>query len=304
MRDKLSLLVGILALLIAVAAMSVFVVDQRQYAIVFQLGEVKDVVKEPGLKFKLPLIQNVRYFDRRILTMDTSSPTNASGFVRAQSEPERFLTSEKQNVIVDYFVKWRIVDPRLYYQAVGEDESRARDRLNQAINAGLREEFGRRTVHDVISGERDAIMRQMSERADKDARSIGVEIVDVRLKRVEYPDEVSANVYSRMQAERQRVANERRARGTADAEKIRAEADRQRTIIIAEAQRDAQRIKGEGDAGAAAIYAEAYSADPEFYAFYRSLEAYRASFASKQDVIVVAPDADFFKYLKAPRGAR
>ncbi|MDR0701708.1 MAG: protease modulator HflC [Azoarcus sp.] len=292
MRDKLSVLVsGALLILLALASMVLFVVDQRQYAIVFEFGEVKEIVKEPGLKFKWPIIHNVRYFDRRILTMDTS-------------DPKRFLTSEKQNVIVDYFVKWRIADPKLYYQAVAGDEARAIIRLNQAVDAGLREEFGRRTVQEVISGERDVIMRQMSERADKDARSIGVEIVDVRLKRVEYPDEVSGNVYSRMKAERTRVANERRSRGAADAEKIKADADRQRDVIVAEAMREAQQIKGEGDAKAAAIYGEAYGLDPEFYAFYRSLEAYRASFASKDDIIVVAPDADFFKYLKGPQGKR
>jgi membrane protease subunit HflC len=291
MRDRLSLFVGFLALVLAFSAMALFVVDQRQYAVIFQLGEVKEVITEPGLKFKLPLIQNVRFFERRILTMDTS-------------EPERFLTSEKQNVIVDYFIKWRIVDPKLYYQAVAGDEPRAILRLNQAVNAVLREEFGRRTVHDVISGERNTIMEQMRERADKDARSIGVEVVDVRLKRVEYPREVSVNVYSRMEADRKRVANERRSRGEADGEKIRADADRQRDVIVAEATRDAQIIRGEGDAKAAAIYAEAYGADPEFYAFYRSLEAYRASFADKNDIVVVAPDSDFFKYLKAPRGSK
>jgi len=293
MRERLTLFAGTLfLLLLAFASMSIFVVDQREYAIVFQLGEVKDVIKEPGLKFKLPLIQNVRHFDRRILTLDTS---------RLE---ERFLTSEKQNVIVDYFVKWRIFDPRLYYQAVSGDESRAIIRLNQAVNAGLREEFGKRTIHDVISGERDVIMRQMSERANRDANTIGVEIVDVRLKRIEYPSEVSGNVYSRMEAERKRVANERRSHGAADSERIRADADRQRDIIVAQATSEALQVKGEGDAKAAAIYAEAYNADPEFYSFYRSLEAYRASFAGKDDLIVVAPDADFFKYLKAPQGRR
>jgi len=292
-RDRLTLFAGTLfLLLLAFASMSMFIVDQRQFAIVFQLGEVKDIIKEPGLKFKVPLIQNVRYFDRRILTLDTS---------RLE---ERFLTSEKQNVIVDYFVKWRIVDPKLYYQAVSGDESRAIIRLNQAVNAGLREEFGKRTIHDVISGERDVIMRQMGERANKDANTIGVAIVDVRLKRVEYPSEVSGNVYSRMEAERKRVANERRSRGAADSERIRADADRQRDIIVAEATSEAFQIKGAGDGRAAAIYAEAYNADQEFYSFYRSLEAYRASFAGKDDLIVVAPDADFFKYLKSPQGKR
>ncbi|MDR1854036.1 MAG: protease modulator HflC [Azoarcus sp.] len=291
MRDKLTVFFAVLIVLLGVAAMSLFVVDQRQFAVVLQFGEPKEVIKEPGLKFKLPLIQNVLYFDSRILTMDSS-------------ESERFLTSEKQNVIVDYFIKWRIVDPLLYYQAVAGDEARATIRLNQAVNAGLREEFGKRTVHDVISSERDVIMRQMNERADKDARTIGIEIVDVRLKRVEYPTEVASNVYSRMEAERKRVANERRAKGAADAERIRADADRQREVIEAEANAEALKTKGEGDAKAAAIYAEAYGADPEFYSFYRSLEAYRASFAGKDDIIVVAPDADFFKYLKAPSGRR
>jgi membrane protease subunit HflC len=291
MRDRLTLFAGTLfLLLLAFVSMSVFIVDQRQYAIVFQLGEVKSVIKESGLKFKLPLIQNARYFDRRILTMDTPG--------------ERFLTNEKQNVIVDYFVKWRIINPELYYKAVSGDTSRAENRLNQAVNAGLREEFGKRTVHEVISGERDVIMRQMSERANRDANTIGVEIVDVRLKRVEYPSEVSGNVYSRMEAERKRVANERRSLGAAESEKIRADADRQRDIIVAQAANEALQIKGEGDAKAAAIYAEAYNADPEFYSFYRSLEAYRASFAGKDDLIVVAPDSDFFKYLKSPRSKR
>ncbi|MDR3087669.1 MAG: protease modulator HflC [Azoarcus sp.] len=299
MRDKLPLFSIILALLLIFASMTIFVVDQREYAIVFQLGEVKKIIKEPGLNFKLPLIQNVRYFDNRILTMDSSSRSANRG-----GSEERFLTSEKQNVIVDYFVKWRIVNPEAYYQAVAGDEVRATIRLNQAVNAGLREEFGKRTVHDVISGERDAIMQQMRARADKDADTIGVKIVDVRLKRVEYPAEVSENVYSRMRAERTRVATERRSKGAADAEKIRADADRQREVIVAQAASDALRIKGEGDAGASAIYAGAYSADPEFYSFYRSLEAYRASFAGKDDVLVVAPEADFFKYLKTPRGTR
>ena len=210
----------------------------------------------------------------------------------------RFITSEKKNVLVDSFIKWRIVDPKLYYMSVGGDEMRARTRLSQTVNAGLREEFGKRLVHDVISGERDKIMDRMREKADIDARRIGVKIVDVRLKRVELPDEVSGAVYSRMEAERKRVANELRSEGAAEAEKIRADADRQREIIVAEAYRDAQKVKGEGDAKAAALYAEAFSKSPEFYAFYRSLEAYRNSFASKNDVLVVEPNSDFFKYLK------
>lgn len=285
MSPRLNMILGLVALILGAVAMSVFTVDQRQYALVFQLGEVKRVITEPGLHFKLPLVQNVRFFDNRILTLDST-------------DPERFITSEKKNVLVDSFIKWRIVDPKLYYMSVGGDEMRARTRLSQTVNAGLREEFGKRLVHDVISGERDKIMDRMREKADIDARRIGVKIVDVRLKRVELPDEVSGAVYSRMEAERKRVANELRSEGAAEAEKIRADADRQREIIVAEAYRDAQKVKGEGDAKAAALYAEAFSKSPEFYAFYRSLEAYRNSFASKNDVLVVEPNSDFFKYLK------
>ncbi len=285
MSPRLNMILGLIALILGAVAMSVFTVDQRQYALVFQLGEVKRVITEPGLHFKLPLVQNVRFFDNRILTLESA-------------DPERFITSEKKNVLVDSFIKWRIVDPKLYYMSVGGDEMRARTRLSQTVNAGLREEFGKRLVHDVISGERDKIMDRMREKADIDARRIGVKIVDVRLKRVELPDEVSGAVYSRMEAERKRVANELRSEGAAEAEKIRADADRQREIIVAEAYRDAQKVKGEGDAKAAALYAEAFSKSPEFYAFYRSLEAYRNSFASKNDVLVVEPNSDFFKYLK------
>jgi membrane protease subunit HflC len=232
------------------------------------------------------MIQNVRYFDRRILTMDNN-------------EPERFITSEKKNVLVDSFVKWRIVDPKLFYISVQGDETRARTRLSQTVNAGLREEFGKRTVHDVVSGERDKIMEDMRAKADLDSRTIGVQIVDVRIKRVDLPTEVSESVYRRMEAERKRVANELRSQGSAEAEKIRADADKQREVIVAEAYRDAQKVKGDGDAKASAIYAQAFGQNPEFYAFYRSLEAYRSSFRSKGDVIVVEPNSDFFKYLKS-----
>ncbi|AUL99273.1 protease modulator HflC [Zoogloeaceae bacteirum Par-f-2] len=291
MREKMPVLAGALLLAAVIASMTLFTVDQRQYAIVFQLGEVKQVIQEPGLKFKWPLIQNVRYFDRRILTIDTP-------------EPERFITAEKKNVLVDHFVKWRIIDPQLYYVSVAGDEARARIRLLQTVNAGLREEFGKRTVHDVVSGERDRIMDQMRERADRDARTIGVQILDVRLKRVDLPVEVSDAVYRRMEAERTRVANELRSQGAAEAERIRADADRQREVIVAEAYRDAQRIKGEGDAQATAIYAQAFGKNPDFYAFWRSLEAYRASFADKSDVMVVEPTSEFFKFMKNSDGQR
>ena len=286
MKAGLNFVAVIVAVVFAVLAASIFTVDQRQFAIVFQLGEVREVIAKPGLYFKLPLIQNVRYFDNRILTLDST-------------EPERFITSEKKNVLVDSFVKWKIVDPKLYYISVDGVEARAKTRLSQTVNAGLREEFGKRTVHDVVSGERDKIMEQMREKADFDARKIGVEIVDVRVKRVDLPTEVSESVYRRMEAERKRVANELRSEGSAEAEKIRADADKQREVIVAKAYRDAQIIKGEGDAKAAAIYADAFNQNPEFYAFYRSLEAYRGSFKSKSDVIVVEPNSDFFKYMKS-----
>ncbi|WP_234085825.1 protease modulator HflC [Azonexus sp. R2A61] len=285
MNARMNLLGGVVAFVLVVLAMSLFTVDQRQYALVFQLGEVKREIVEPGLHFKVPFVQNVRYFDRRILTLESS-------------DPERFITSEKKNVLVDSFIKWRIVDSKLYYISVSGDEARARTRLTQTVNAGLREEFGKRLVHDVISGERDKIMDQMREKADVDARKIGVQIVDVRLKRVELPEEVSDAVYRRMEAERKRVANELRSEGAAEAEKIRADADRQREVLVAEAYRDAQKIKGEGDAKAAAIYGDAFGKSPEFYAFYRSLEAYRNSFGHKSDILVVEPNSDFFKYMK------
>lgn len=285
MRDRLSFILSSLLLLAGLASASLFTVDQRQYAIVFQLGEIKQVIDEPGLNFKIPLIQNVRFFDKRILTLDTV-------------EPERFITSEKKNVLVDLFVKWRIVDVQQYYVSVGGDESRAKTRLEQTVTAGLREEFGRRTVHAVVSGERDKIMEDMRAKADLDARKIGVQIVDVRLKRVDLPAEVSESVYRRMEAERKRVANELRSQGAAEAEKIKADADKQREIIVAEAYRDAQRMKGEGDAKATAIYGAAFGQNPEFYTFYRSLEAYRQSFKNKSDLMVVDPNSEFFKYLK------
>jgi len=249
------------------------------------------VIKQPGLYFKFPLLDNVRFFDTRILTMDSE-------------EPERFITSEKKNVLVDSFVKFRIVDVVQYYISVGGDEARAKIRLSQTVNDSLRAEFGKRTIHEVVSGERDRIMELMRERVDADARKIGVEVLDVRLKRVDLPLEVSDAVYRRMEAERKRVANELRSLGFAEAEKIRADAERQREIIIAEAYRDAQRIKGDGDARSASVYASAFQQNPEFFSFYRSMEAYRQSFKNRGDVMVIDPSSDFFKYLKGPSGRK
>jgi membrane protease subunit HflC len=281
--------IGVLIGLVMLASASLYTVDQRENALVFQLGEVRDVVTTPGLHMKWPLIQNIRYFDTRILTLD-------------DPEPLRFITSEKKPVLVDSFVKWRIVDVKQFYISVQGDEQRAAKRLQQTISDGLQAEFGKRTVHDVVSGEREAIMDLMREKADQDARKIGVQIIDVRLKRVDLPQEVSESVYRRMEAERKRVANELRSTGSAEGERIRADADKQREVILAEAYRDAQRIKGEGDAKASALYAQAFQQNPEFYSFYRSMEAYRSSLRNKGDLLLLEPNSDFFKYLKDSAG--
>src|SRR4051812_15581850 len=282
----------ILAVVILVGLLvsgTLFTVDQRQHAIVFQLGEVKDVVTKPGLHFKLPLVQNVRHFDMRILTYD-------------DAEPLRFLTQGNRPVLVDSFVKWHIIDVRQYYVSVQGDEFRAMTRIRQTVSGTLRDEFGVRTVHEVVSGEREQIMARVREKVDQDLKRIGVGIIDVRLKRVDLPQEVSESVYRRMEAERKRVANELRSTGSADAERIRADADKQREVILAEAYRDAQRIKGDGDAKASATYAQAFQQNAEFYSFYRSMEAYRSSFRSKSDIMVLDPSSEFFRYLKDPTG--
>lgn len=266
---------------------TLFVVDQRQYAIVFALGEVKQVISEPGLHFKLPPpFQNVLFLDKRILTLDTP-------------EADRFITAEKMNILVDAFVKWHITEPKLYFVSFGGDERRAQDRLSQIVKAALNDEITKRTVREVISGERGKVMEALRKKVTDEARQIGVEIIDVRLKRVDYVEQINASVYDRMKAERTRVANELRSTGSAESEKIRADADRQRTVLLAEAYRDAENIRGEGDAKASQIYAQAFGQNPEFYKFYRSLEAYRASFKTRSDVMVVDPNSEFFKYLKS-----
>jgi len=290
MNKHLGTLLIVLLVALVVVSASMFTVDQRQNALVFQLGEVVSVKTKPGLYFKLPLVQNVRFFDTRIQTLDSV-------------DPERFITSEKKNVLVDSFIKWRVIDAKQFYVSVGGDETRAQIRLSQAVNDGLRAEFGKRTINDVVSGQRDEVMNLIRTKADQDARKIGVQVVDVRIKRVDLPETVSENVYRRMEAERKQVANQLRSTGAAEAETIKADADKQKEVIIAEAYRDAQRIKGEGDAKASAIYAAAYGRNPEFYAFYRSMQAYRESFKSKSDVMVLDPSADFFKYMKNPRAA-
>ena len=268
-------------------SMSMYTVDQRRAAIKFQLGEVVAVQTQPGLYFLVPVLQNVRLYDTRIQTLDAR-------------DAERFLTSENKNVLVDSFVKWRVIDVRQYYVSVRGDSLAAEARISQTVNDALRAEFARRSVHEVVSGEREKIMATVADKVDNDVKGIGVEVVDVRLKRVDLVPEISSDVYRRMESERKRVANELRATGQAEGEKIKAEADRARQIIVAEAYRDAQKTKGEGDAQASKIYAEAFQKNPEFYSFYRSMEAYRQSLRSKGDVMVLDPSSDFFKYLKNP----
>ena len=271
--------------LLILLSLSTFTVDQREHAVVFRLGEIVSVKADPGLYFKVPLVENVRFFDKRILTYDSS-------------QPDRFITSEKKNVLVDSYIKWRITDPAKYYVSVNGDERQAERRLTQTVNDGLRAEFGKRTIQEVVSGERSEIMNIIKERADSDSRSIGIEILDVRIRRVDLPKEVSESVYQRMNAERKSVANELRSQGFAESETIRADAEKQRDIIITDAYREAQIIKGQGDAKASRIYAETFSKNPEFYDFYRSLEAYRKSFDGKDDIMVLDANSDFFKYLR------
>lgn len=267
---------------------SAFTVNQTQYVIVQRLGEIVSVNKEPGLYFKVPFVDNLKYFDNRILTLDWE-------------QPAKFITSENKYMMVDSFVKWRIVDPVKYYVSIKEGgEAAAEDRLSKVVNAVLRTEFGKRTVRDVIAGERGAVMDNLRKTADAEARQMGIAVVDVRLKRVDYAEEISKSVFDRMIAERKRLANQLRSEGAAASEKIRADADKQREVIIAEAYREAQKTKGEGDAKAAEIYNQSYSRNPEFYAFYRSQEAYKNSFKSKSDVMVLDPNSEFFKYMRSP----
>ncbi|MBC7501167.1 MAG: protease modulator HflC [Herminiimonas sp.] len=276
---------------LVVLSSTLFVVDQKQHAIVFALGEVKRVISTPGLHFKLPPpFQNVIFLDKRILTLDTP-------------DADRFITAEKKNILVDAFVKWQITEPKLYFVSFGGDERRAQDRMAQIVKAALNDEITKRTVREVISGERGKVMDAIRTKVTDDAKQIGVEIVDVRLKRVDYVEQINTSVYERMKAERTRVANELRSTGFAESEKIRADADRQRTVILAEAFREAETVRGDGDAKASQTYAQAFGQNPEFYKFYRSLEAYRASFKSRGDVLMVDPNSEFFKYFKSPGAA-
>lgn len=287
MNNIKNLLIFIIIALVVLAS-SAFTVSQTQFALVKRLGGIVAVHKTPGLYFKMPFVDDVKYFDNRIITLDSD-------------QPAKLITSENKYMMVDSFIKWRIVDPAKYYVSIKEGgEAAAEDRLTKVVNAGLRNEFGKRTVHDVIAGERIAVMDSLRKRADADARQMGIQVVDVRLKRVDYSEDISKSVYDRMISERKRIANQLRSEGSASSEKIRADADKQREVIIAEAYRDAQKTKGEGDALAAAIYNQSYSKNPEFYAFYRSTEAYKNSFKNKSDLMVLDPGSDFFKYMRNP----
>ena len=284
----MKLTMPLLALLVAVLmvlSQAVYTVDQTKYALKFQLGEIIETRSEAGLYFKIPLIQQVKYFERRNLTLDNP-------------EPDRITTSEKKPLLVDFIVLWRILDVSQYYRSVGGDEEAARRRLSQTVRSNLAEEFNKRTVNEAIATQRDQITAVTRQKADQDARSIGVEVVDVRLRRLELPPDVTGPVYQRMESERRRVANELRSLGAAESERIRADADRQRQVILAEAYSEAQKIKGQGDAKASAIYANAYSANPEFYKFYRSLEAYKTSFRGRNDMMVLDPTSEFFQYFR------
>ncbi len=275
-------------ILLAVAAvivyMSTFIVHERELAIKFKLGEIVAADYEPGIYFQIPIINNVRKFDSRILTMDTPS--------------ERFLTVEKKNVIVNSFVKWRIVDPRTFYTATRGDQRQAIARMASIINDELKGKIASKTMREVISGERATIMQEVTDKAAVKIQDLGIELIDVRVKKVELPDNVSNNVYRRMATERQTVAKEFRSRGEEKAKQIRANADRQREEILAEAYRKSEQIRGEGDALAAKTYADSYNQDKEFYSFYRSLKAYETSFGNQQDIILLSPDSDFFKFFK------
>lgn len=285
MSRKFATFLVVAIVVLVVLNFTFYTVDQRKQALVLQLGEIVGLKQKPGLYAKVPLYQNVVFIDNRVRTLDLP-------------EPELIITSEKINMLVDSFVKWRVVDAKQYFISVSGDERLAEQRLMNIVRDGLRAEFNKRTVDEVVSGQREQVMEGLRQNVDRDARALGVQVVDVRLKRVDYSEKAEDPVFERMRSERLRVANELRSTGAAQKEKIQADAEKQRDILIAQAYRDAQRIKGEGDAKSTATYASAYSANPEFYAFYRSLEAYKESFRGKEDLLVVDPNSDFFRYFK------
>jgi membrane protease subunit HflC len=284
--NRFAVIVGSLLVLLVLAASTLFIVDQRQVAVVYALGEIKEVITEPGLKVKLPPpLQNVVFLDRRIQTLD--SP-----------DTRPIFTAEKKSLVIDWLVKWRVAEPRQFIRNNGTDIRNLEARLAPVVHAAFNEEVTKRTVGGVLSIERDKVMQDVRGRLDDDAKAFGIEILDVRIKRVDFVANITDSIYSRMRSERQQVANQLRSTGGAEGEKIRADADRQRQIIVAEAYRDAQKVKGDGDAKSSAIFAEAFGRDPQFAQFYRSLEAYRASFRSKTDVMVLDESNEFFKAMR------
>jgi membrane protease subunit HflC len=286
-QNKMYILIALVVVVLGLAS-SAFTVKEWERAILFQFGEVVRTDYDPGLHFKIPVINNVRKFDGRVMTLD--------------AEPERYLTAEKKNLIVDAFVKWRIDDIKQYYTSMGGDAERTNLRLSQIIKDGLRAEFGKRTIQEVVSGERKEVMEVLAVNTEAQAKNFGIRVVDVRIKRIDLPEDISTSVYRRMEAERARVAKDLRSRGAEAAERIRADADRQRTVIVAEAYRESEQLRGEGDAKASDIYAAAFKRDPEFFSFYRSINAYRESFRDKGDIMLLEPDSDFFKYFKDSKG--
>ena len=284
--NRIALIVGGVLLALMLLSSTLFVVDQRQVAVVYALGEIKEVIQEPGLKWKLPPpFQNVVFLDRRIQTMD--SP-----------ETRPIFTAEKKSLVIDWLVKWRVTDPKQFIRNNGVDIRNLEARLSPIVHAAFNEEVTKRTVGDVLSGGRDKVMQDVRARLADEAKSFGIEILDVRIKRVDFVANITESIYSRMASERKQVANQLRATGGAEGEKVRADADRQREVIVAEAYRDAQKVKGEGDAKASALFADAFGRDAQFAQFYRSLEAYRASFRNKTDVMVVDPSSEFFKAMR------
>ena len=280
-----SIIISALSLIaVIIISQSIYVVSEIERAVKLRFGEIVEFDVQPGLHFKWPIVNSVKYFDGRILTLD--------------AVPQRYLTSEKKALMVDSFIKWRIKDVAKYFTTTGGDEERAKRLLSQRVDTGLRNEFGIRTVKEVVSGERDQLMNSLATSLDKIAQQeLGVEVIDLRVKKIDLPSEVSDSVYNRMRTERERLARELRAQGNEVAEKIRATADKDKTIILADAYREAEETRGNGDANATATYAEAYSKDPEFYDFTRSLKAYQSTFQSKGDILIIDPDSDFFKYL-------
>ena len=289
MSPRFNLVLILLAVAVIVVRMSVFAVDEREHALRFQFSEIVKADYAPGLHFKIPFINQVTRYQNRILNYENSE--------------EKFLTGEKKNLIVDYFVTWRIVDPAQYYRSVSGDEELAIERLSAIVKEGIKAAISRRTVREVVSAERSELMSQMLIEARSRSPELGIEVVDVRVKRIELADEVSESVYGRMREERARTAAQLRAEGEEEWLRIQAGADRQRTVILAEAYRDAERLRGQGDARAAEIYARAYSQNPDFYSFYRSMAAYRESIGGEQDVLVLQPDSEFFRYLQNQLGS-